>query len=53
MSTGTGGYVVVPTTMTFDLKGQQIVQNGGVLTVALRNGDDELATDSVGVVEGK
>lgn len=37
---GDFGYVVVPTTMTFDLKGQQIVQNGGVFTVALRNGDD-------------
>ncbi len=37
---GDCGYVVVPTTMTFDLKGRQIVQNGGVFTVALRNGDD-------------
>ncbi|QRY51039.1 YybH family protein [Mycolicibacterium septicum] len=38
--TGESGYVVVPATMTFDLKGQQILQTGGVFTVALRNGDD-------------
>ena len=37
---GDFGYVVVPTTMAFDLKGQKIVQNGGVFTVALRIGDD-------------
>lgn len=37
---GEFGYVVVPTTMAFDLKGQKIVQNGGVFTVALRIGDD-------------
>ncbi|OBF42805.1 hypothetical protein A5719_10175 [Mycolicibacterium peregrinum] len=37
---GDNGYVVVPTTMTFDLNGQQIVQTGGVFTLALRNGDD-------------
>ncbi|WP_235654073.1 hypothetical protein [Mycolicibacterium houstonense] len=37
---GDSGYVVVPATMTFDLKGQQVVQNGGIFTVALRGGDD-------------
>jgi hypothetical protein len=29
-------YVVVPATMTFKLKGQQVTQSGTVLTVALR-----------------
>ncbi|MCV7203713.1 hypothetical protein B7435_03190 [Mycolicibacterium peregrinum] len=38
--TGESGYVVVPATMTFDLNGRQIVQIGGVFTVALRNGAD-------------
>lgn len=38
---GDDGYVVVPTTMTFDLKGQRIVQNGGVFTAALRRIDSE------------
>lgn len=37
--TGESGYVVVPATMTFDLNGQQIVQTGGVFTVALHNDD--------------
>lgn len=36
---GDFGYVVVPATMTFDLSGQRIVQNGGVFTVALRTVD--------------
>ena len=29
-------YVVVPATMTFDLRGQQVTQRGSVYTVALR-----------------
>ncbi|CRZ18029.1 YybH family protein [Mycolicibacterium neworleansense] len=37
---GDCGYVVVPATMTFDLKGQTVVQTGGVFTVALRDGAD-------------
>lgn len=36
---GEFGYVVVPTTMAFDLNGQRIVQKRGVFTVALQNGD--------------
>lgn len=33
---GDTGYVVVPTTMTFDLNGQKVTQTGAVFTVALR-----------------
>ena len=32
-------YVVVPATMTFDLRGQQVKQTGSVYTVALRKVD--------------
>ena len=34
--TGDYAYVVVPATMTFDLKGRQVTQSGSVYTVALR-----------------
>ena len=34
--TGDAAYVVVPATMTFELKGKQITQSGAVFTVALR-----------------
>ena len=34
--TGDAAYVVVPATMTFELKGKQIKQSGAVFTVALR-----------------
>jgi hypothetical protein len=34
--TGDHAYVVVPATMTFDLRGQQIIQTGAVYTVGLR-----------------
>ncbi len=34
--TGDHAYVVVPATMTFDLRGQRVVQSGSVFTVALR-----------------
>lgn len=34
--TGDAAYVVVPATMTFQLKGKQITQAGAVFTVALR-----------------
>ncbi|KRD04854.1 hypothetical protein ASE48_19565 [Mycobacterium sp. Root265] len=34
--TGDYGYVVVPASMTFDLRGSQITQTGSVYTVALR-----------------
>jgi ketosteroid isomerase-like protein len=34
--TGEFGYVVVPASMTFDLKGNQVTQTGSVFTVALR-----------------
>ena len=34
--TGDYAYVVVPATMTFDLRGQSITQTGSVFTVALR-----------------
>ncbi|WKG01932.1 nuclear transport factor 2 family protein [Mycolicibacterium sp. HK-90] len=33
---GDHGYVVVPTMMTFDLKGQKVTQTGAIFTVALR-----------------
>lgn len=36
-TTGDNAYVVVPATMTFDLKGKQHTQTGSVFTVALRN----------------
>jgi ketosteroid isomerase-like protein len=38
--TGDAAYVVVPTTMTFKLKGKQITQTGAVWTLALRKVDD-------------
>ena len=42
---GDYAYVVVPATMTFDLRGQQIIQRGSVYTVALRKvGADWLLT---------
>ena len=42
---GDYAYVVVPATMTFDLRGQQVVQRGSVYTVALRKiGPDWLLT---------
>lgn len=34
--TGDAGYVVVPATMTFKLKGKQVTQTGASFTVALR-----------------
>jgi ketosteroid isomerase-like protein len=34
--TGDSAYVVIPTTMTFQLKGKQITQAGGIFTAALR-----------------
>ena len=34
--TGDYAYVVVPATMTFDLKGRQVTQTGSVFTLALR-----------------
>lgn len=34
--TGDNAYVVVPTTMTFKVRGQQITQTGATFTVALR-----------------
>ena len=34
--TGESAYVVVPATMTFKLRGQQVTQTGAVFTVALR-----------------
>lgn len=36
---GDSAYVVVPATMTFDLRGQQVTQTGSVYTVALRKVD--------------
>lgn len=35
--TGDAAYVVVPATMTFNLKGKQVTQTGAIFTVALRN----------------
>jgi ketosteroid isomerase-like protein len=34
--TGDSAYVVLPATMTFDLKGTKVTQSGAVFTVALR-----------------
>ena len=34
--TGDSAYVVVPATMTFTVRGQQVTQTGAILTVALR-----------------
>jgi hypothetical protein len=34
--TGDSAYVVVPATMTFKVRGQQITQTGAIFTVALR-----------------
>jgi hypothetical protein len=34
--TGDRAYVVIPTTMTVDVHGQQVTQSGSVFTVALR-----------------
>ena len=39
--TGDFAYVVVPTTMTFDLRGTQVTQTGSLWTVALRKVDTE------------
>jgi len=39
--TGDNAYVVVPATMTFDLRGMQIKQTGATWTVALRRVGDE------------
>ncbi|MFV8050398.1 YybH family protein [Mycobacterium sp. 48b] len=39
--TGESGYVVVPATMTFDLKGQKVTQTEAVFTIALRETDAE------------
>ncbi|MER6028546.1 nuclear transport factor 2 family protein [Streptomyces sp. NPDC001851] len=39
--TGDHAYVVVPTTMTFDLRGKRLTQTGSVFTVALRRVDTE------------
>ena len=36
---GDNAYVVVPATMTFDLRGQQVTQTDAVYTVALRKVD--------------
>ncbi|WP_234817081.1 MULTISPECIES: YybH family protein [Mycolicibacterium] len=38
--TGDYAYVVVPATMAFDLRGQQVMQRDSVFTVALRRGGD-------------
>ena len=38
--TGDSAYVVVPATMTFKLRGEQITQTGAVFTVALRKLSD-------------
>ncbi len=38
--TGDSAYVVVPATMTFNLRGKQITQSGAVFTVALRKHED-------------
>jgi hypothetical protein len=35
-TTGEAAYVVLPATMTFKVKGQQVTQTGAVFTVALR-----------------
>jgi ketosteroid isomerase-like protein len=39
--TGDYGYVVVPATMTFDLRGKQMTQTGSVFTAALRKVGEE------------
>ena len=38
--TGDSAYVVLPATMTFDLKGTKVAQSGAVFTVALRKTAD-------------
>jgi SnoaL-like domain len=38
--TGESAYVVIPATMTFKLRGEQITQTGAVFTVALRKLSD-------------
>ena len=38
--TGDSAYVLVPATMSFKLRGQQITQSGATFTVALRRVDD-------------
>lgn len=44
-TTGDYAYVVAPATMTFDLRGRQVIQTGSVYTVALRRvGGDWLLT---------
>lgn len=39
-TTGDAAYVVVPTTMTFDLNGTTVTQTGATFTVALRRSAD-------------
>jgi ketosteroid isomerase-like protein len=39
--TGEFGYVVVPASMTFDLRGRQVTQTGSIFAVALRKVVDE------------
>ncbi|KUI19043.1 hypothetical protein AU193_07435 [Mycobacterium sp. GA-1285] len=39
-TTGDAAYVVVPATMTFDLKGNTVTQTGATFTVALRRSTD-------------
>jgi hypothetical protein len=39
--TGDYGYVVVPATMTFNLRGDPVTQTGSLFTVALRKVDRE------------
>ena len=34
--TGASAYVVVPATMTFEVRGKQVTQTGAIFTVALR-----------------
>ncbi len=39
-TTGDSAYVVLPATMTFKVRGQQVTQTGAIFTVALRKLDD-------------
>ena len=39
--TGDNAYVVVPSSMTFNLRGKQVMQTGAMFTVALRKFDGE------------
>jgi len=38
--TGDSAYVLVPATMSFNLRGQQVTQSGATFTVALRKFED-------------